>query len=86
MCRESQAKTWVVFQAKTQAKMFPIELPPRDIVNVAMCSKRLYDAVRRSQKIWKGQFRSRFPTLLPSLYKDASVADWRERYVQGATG
>lgn len=59
----------------------PEILGPRDIVNVAMCSKRLYDAVRRSQRIWKGQFRSRFPTLLPSLDKDASVADWRERYV-----
>ena len=56
----------------------PEILGPRDIINVGACSKRLWDAVRRSQRIWKGQFRRRFP----SLYRDPDTggADWRERY------
>ena len=56
----------------------PEILGPRDIINVGACSKRLWDAVRRSQRIWKGQFRRRFP----SLYRGRDAgADWHERYV-----
>ena len=44
-----------------------------------MCSRRLWEAVRRSQRIWKGQFKARFPTLLRSLDDRDAVADWRER-------
>ena len=35
--RESQAKTQVVFQAKTQAKKIPIELPHRDFADYHSC-------------------------------------------------
>ena len=44
MCRESQAKTRVVFQAKTQAEFFTIELPPRmdlEVLNIPFLSTML---------------------------------------------